>query len=141
MLVVGLPSRLSYADVRNHLSTPRLLELLGSDLFIWHGCTEFLLPGPSGGERRWVKCTPAFNLALCERFGVHPLEFDGSADSLFHEKTRDGSRHMEYVTDRGAFDDVPVEDIVREFDAFYPGLFEALEAGRAGDFEREAGGA
>ena len=35
------------------------------DLFVFHGFTEFWLAG-----RRWVKATPAFNIELCERFGV-----------------------------------------------------------------------
>src|SRR5574341_322846 len=61
--VVGIPARVGYADVRNHLSTPKLRELVGGDLFVWHGYAELHLEG------RWVKATPAFNLTLCERFG------------------------------------------------------------------------
>ena len=122
----GIPSRVYYADVRNHLSTPKLLELLGTDIFTWHGCTELFLPDPKNGDRRWVKATPAFNLSLCEKFGVHPLEFDGSVDSLFHEFDRAGRRHMEYVNARGSFADVPYEAIVANFRATYPKLFPAL---------------
>jgi len=129
---LGIPSRVGYADVRNHLSSPRLLELLGTDLFIWHGYTEFMLEG------RWVKATPAFNLGLCEKFGVRPLEFDGGADSLFHEFDRAGRRHMEYLRDRGAFAEVPYDDIVAEFDAAYPGFIDFCAKGRAGDLAREA---
>lgn len=61
---VGIPARVAYADVRNHLSTKKLIEMLGSDLFIWHSLTELHLEG------RWVKATPAFNASLCRRFGV-----------------------------------------------------------------------
>ena len=135
---VGIPSRVYYADVRNHLSTPKLLELLGTDLFVWHGCTEFWLPDPATGKHRWVKATPAFNLSLCEKFGVHPLEFDGGEDSMFHEFDEAGRRHMEYVEHRGDFVDVPVDEIIADFDAIYPKLFETLAAGRGGDFAREA---
>jgi hypothetical protein len=51
----GIPARIGLADVRNHLSTPRLLALLKSDVFAMHGYTELYLNG------RWVKATPAFN--------------------------------------------------------------------------------
>src|SRR5262249_55539489 len=60
---VGIPARVGYADVRNHLSTKKLRELVGGDLFIWHSFAELYLDG------RWVKATPAFNLSLCQRFG------------------------------------------------------------------------
>src|SRR5499425_2590255 len=89
-----IPARVGFADVRNHLSTKKLLELMGGDLFVWHSLTELYLEG------RWVKATPAFNLSLCQRFGVHPLEFDGRHDSLFHEYDQAGRKHMEYVRDR-----------------------------------------
>jgi|SRR5215467_14356975 len=111
---IGIPARLGYADVRNHLSTKKLLEIMGGDLFIWHSFTELYLEG------RWAKATPAFNLSLCQRFGVHPLEFDGRHDSLFHEFDREGRRHMEYVRERGNYPDVPYEAIVTDFKKTYP---------------------
>jgi transglutaminase-like putative cysteine protease len=111
---VGIPARVGYADVRNHLSTKKLRELAGGDLFIWHSFTELYLDG------RWVKATPAFNLSLCQRFGVNPLEFDGRQDSLFHEYDRGGRRHMEYVRRRGDYADVPYEQIIADFRSFYP---------------------
>jgi hypothetical protein len=65
----GIPARVGYADVRNHLSTERMREVAQTDLYIWHGYTELWL------EDDWVKATPAFNLSLCERFGIHPLDW------------------------------------------------------------------
>ncbi len=122
---VGIPARVSYADVRNHLATKKLLELVGGDLFVWHGLTEFYLDG------RWVKATPAFNWSLCERFGVRPLEFDGRHDSLFHEYDRAGRRHMEYVNDRGHYADVPYGAILADFRRVHPRWldFAASQAG------------
>src|SRR5207253_6736755 len=106
----GLTARLGFADVRNHLNSEKLRERMrGSDLFIWHGYVEFLLDG------RWVKVTPAFNIELCERFGVLPLEFDGEHDALFHPYTADGREHMEYVRERGTFDELPFEQIMEDF--------------------------
>ena len=113
----GIPARVGFADVKNHLTTPRLREVMGSDLFIYHGYTELLLEG------KWVKATPAFNLALCQRFRVKPLEFDGREDSIFHPFDAENRRHMEYVNDRGNFADVPVEQIKRDFQAYYPGSY------------------
>jgi transglutaminase-like putative cysteine protease len=112
----GLPARVGYADVRNHLSTERMRQTMQTDLFIWHGYAEVWLDG------HWIKATPAFNLSLCERFGLHPLDWDGHTDSLYHAFDRAGQRHMEYVNERGAFDDVPLAQIVRDFAITYPGL-------------------
>ena len=57
---IGVPSRLGLADVRNHLSSPKLIEWLRSDIFRMHGYIELFLNG------QWVKATPAFNRQLCE---------------------------------------------------------------------------
>lgn len=125
---VGIPARVGYADVRNHLATRRLRELMGTDTFIWHGYAELLLEG------RWVKATPAFNLSLCERFRVLPLDFDGRNDSVFHPFDADGRRHMEYLADRGHFADVPFDAIIADLVATYPDLM----ASEARDFAAEA---
>jgi len=113
----GIAARVGFADVKNHLTTPRLAERMGSDLFIYHGFTELRLEG------RWVKATPAFNLELCRKFRVKPLEFDGREDSIFHPFDQDERRHMEYLRDRGSFADVPVPEIQQAFREFYPVLY------------------
>ena len=111
---VEIPARVAFADVKNHLTTPELTAKMGTDLFVFHGYTELYLDG------KWVKATPAFNLSLCTKFRVKPLEFDGHADSIFHPFDQDNRRHMEYVRERGAFADVPVPDIQRVFSETYP---------------------
>jgi transglutaminase-like putative cysteine protease len=113
----GIPARVGYADVKNHLTTPQLTEKMGTDLFVFHGFTELRLEGA------WVKATPAFNLGLCEKFRVRPLEFDGRSDSLFHPFDADNRRHMEYLHQRGSYADVPVEEIQRAFRELYPKYF------------------
>ena len=135
---VGLPARVGYGDVRNHLASPQLLELLGTDLFIWHSFAEIWLPHPDTGEYRWVKATPAFNLALCEKFKVKPLEWDGVTDSLFHEQDLAGNKHMEYVHFRESYDGVPWQEIARDMDELYPRLFATAEAGETGDLHEQA---
>ena len=128
----GIPARLRFADVRNHLCTPRLRALVGGDVFYYHGYVEPELEG------RWVKATPAFDRALCERFGVLPLEFDGREDSVFQPYDRAGRRHMEYVRDRGVQADVPMAAIVATFEREYPRLMEAGEPASATRFRDEA---
>ncbi len=127
----GIAARVGYADVRNHLTTERLRENMGSDLFAWHGYTDIRLDG------RWLKATPAFNIELCERFGLLPLEFDGRADSIYHPFDRTGNRHMEYVAMHGAFDDVPLQQIIDAFHVHYPNM--PLEnSAQRGDFMADA---
>jgi transglutaminase-like putative cysteine protease len=118
---VGVPARPGYADVRNHLTSKRLQENMGNT-FYWHSYTELFIDG------KWVKCTPAFDAALCERAKIKPLDFDGDNDSLFHPFDQAGRQHMEYLADRGAFEDVPFETIVADFKTFYPKLLAVAPA-------------
>jgi len=113
----GIPARVGFADVKNHLTTPALRERMGSDLFIYHGFSELFLEG------KWVKATPAFNVELCRRFKVKPLEFDGREDSIFHPFDEDERRHMEYLRERGSHADVPVAEIMQAFRVAYPVLY------------------
>ena len=105
------------------------------DLYVWHGYTDIWLGGA------WVKATPAFNLSLCERFGLLPLDFDGRSDSIYHPFDKAGNRHMEYVNQRGAFDDMPLARIVEDFRVVYPRLVgaELMQADFAADVARETG--
>lgn len=115
--VHGIPSRLGFSIVRNHLSTPKFVEMLRSDKFVFHGYNEFWIEG------KWVKCTPAFNKTLCDRFGVEALPFDGEHDSIFHAY-EGGKKYMEYLHEYGQFDDLPYELFVQELKIHYPHLFQ-----------------
>jgi transglutaminase-like putative cysteine protease len=109
----GIPCRPGFATVRNHLATRQLLEFLGTDLFAYHGFTEFFLEG------KWVKATPAFNKELCERHGVAPLEFNGREDSIFQPYGVRHQRFMEYVEFHGFFPDIPVSAILDSWKKTY----------------------
>lgn len=109
----GIPSRVGFADVRNHLATKQLIEFLGSDLFVYHGFTEFRLEG------KWVKATPAFNSDLCKRHRVPPLEFNGREDSIFQPYNLGSQRFMEYVAFHGVYADIPVDRIMTEWEKTY----------------------
>ncbi|ARU55216.1 transglutaminase [Oleiphilus messinensis] len=113
----GIPSRLGFANVRNHLSSPKLIEWLGTDVFHMHGYTELYLTD------RWVKATPAFDARLCRFMKVEPLPFDGVHDSVFQEYTADGLAHMEYLADHGLFADLPFDFIWNDLERAYPHLF------------------
>ena len=121
----GIPSRIGFANVRNHLTSPKLAAMMDGDVFRWHAYTSLFLDG------QWVKATPAFDLALCERHGVAPLDFDGRADSIFQPFDQSGRPHMEYVDFIGEFDDLPFEAFSADMRRHYPRMLEALENDRA----------
>jgi transglutaminase-like putative cysteine protease len=125
---LSVPARLGYADVRNHLSTENLRRQMGTDIFYWHGYTDVYL------NDKWVKATPVFNIELCERFRLKPLEFDGQQDSIYHPFDLDGRQHMEYLNFRGTFADLPFEEMNSDFAKLYPHWHDpAMSA----DFDRE----
>ena len=132
---LGIPARLGFADVRNHLTSDKLAAQMGTDLFAWHGYAELLLPDrAAAGTPRWFKLSSAFNLELCERFGVEVLAFDGTDDALMHPYDRAGNRHMEYVSRRGSFDDLPLDRILTDFAEIYgTGFGRPTTAADAGD--------
>lgn len=137
--VYGIPSRLGFANVKNHLATKQLLEYLGVNLFAYHGFVELHLEG------KWVKATPAFNRELCQRHGVSPLEFNGREDSLFQPFNEENQRYMEYVDFIGIYADVPVAAILSAWRQTYGEervdnwiqMIEERSGESVSDFERE----
>ncbi len=107
---VEIPARFHFVILRNHLLPEKMAELLVSDVIPDHSFAEFYLNG------KWVGATPAFDLEMCQKYGIIPVEFDGKNNAKFHSRTQDGKLHIEYVFDRGTYADVPVEEI-REWDA------------------------
>ena len=109
----GIPTRVGFANVRNHLATRQLIEFMGTDLFVYHGFTEFCLGG------KWVMATPAFNAELCEKHKVVPLEFNGREDSIFQPYNLERKQFMEYVEYLGTYADIPVDIIVAAWKKAY----------------------
>ena len=124
---IGVPARLGYSDVRNHLSTQKLREKMGTDVFYWHGYTAIYLNG------KWLKATPAFNLELCHKFQIRPLDFDGEKDSIYHPLDLEGRRHMEYLRNRGEYHEPPVDQILSTYQKEYP-AWQIAADGISGDF-------
>jgi transglutaminase-like putative cysteine protease len=135
----GIPSRVGFATVRNHLATRQLLDYLGTDVFVYHAFVEFYL------ERKWVKATPAFNRELCERHGVPPLEFSGREDSLFQAYNSQNMRYIEYLDYTDAYADIPLPDILAAWERTYGkkriqkwiSAFEAREDASLSNFDEE----
>lgn len=128
----NIPSRLGFADVKNHLVTEKLRRVMQTDVFAFHGYAELFL------EDQWVKATPAFNASLCERFDVAPLEFDGRHDAVLQGCDRKGNRYMEYIRDHGQFADLPLEQMLAAFEEYYPSLMSDGAYGLNGTFEEDA---
>jgi len=113
----GIPARLGLADVKNHISSQKLIDYLKTDIFVMHGYAELYLNG------NWVKATPVFDARLCEKIGVEALEFDGRNNALFQQYNHAGKRAMEYVSDHGCFEDIPIDFIIDSIKKAYPHLF------------------
>ena len=110
---VGIPARLGFADVRNHLTTARMRKHLRDPVFFWHGYTSIYL------DETWIRATPAFNIELCRKFRLKPLDFDGRSDALFRPFDLEGKKHMEYIRYRWEYNDVPIDQIAETFGREY----------------------
>jgi len=106
---VDIPARLGFADVINHPAPKKLIEMMGTNVFIYHGFSEFWLID------KWVKATPAFNIEMCKKFGIKPVEFTGVSDSVLHKRDEKGELHIEYIRYRGTFPDLPFKEIMQAF--------------------------
>lgn len=126
----GFPARVGLADVRNHLSTGRLSALVGTDVFAYHGYTEVMLNG------RWLKVSPTFNISLCRKLGVAPLEFNGWGDALLQPYDTSGREFMEYLVQHGSYFDVPAKFLMAEMARLYPALCQPGGV-RGGTMERD----
>ncbi|MCC0003080.1 MAG: transglutaminase family protein [Methylobacteriaceae bacterium] len=128
--VHGIPARVGFADVKNHLTTEKLRESMGTDVFTWHGFTEVYVDG------EWRKATPTFNDTLCAKVGVAPLDFDGRNDALLHPFDGAGRQYMQYIHDHGTFHDVPAKFLMRQMARDYAQMTSEDLSSR--DMEKEA---
>jgi len=128
---IGIPARLGFCDVKNHLTSKKLTKVFG-DVFIYHSYSDIFLNG------KWIKATPAFNESLCNIFNVEPLNFDGKKDSLFQQFNKEGRKYMEYVNDRGKNHDLPYDNIVLAFKDKMKKVTKNSNIEIAGDFVEDA---
>ena len=114
---VGVPTKLVFADVRNHLASARLKELVGGEVFRFHAMTKAWLAG------KWITTTPVFNKMLCQLYGLPTLDFDGCEDSILHPFGADGDQSMEFLEHRGEFADFPYDMVISGLRLAHPLLF------------------
>ncbi len=114
---LGVPSRLGYAIVQNHIGVEKLESYLRRKEIVFHGYVDVFLNG------QWFSCTPAFDKRICRISGVPPLDFDGMNNSMFQAYS-DEKQFMEYLHYYGTFPDVPVKLMNAEMKKYYPHLFE-----------------
>lgn len=110
---VGIPARLGFADIRNHGATPQIVEMMGTNIFTFHGYVEFFL------AERWVKATPAFDRVVYEKHNIPLVTFNGRDDAVFPSHDLNGNSYVEYVTRLGVFADLPLENLIQSFRKTY----------------------
>jgi len=103
---VGIPARLRFAVIRNPLASDRVKEILGGDLFVSHGYNELYIAG------KWVKAAPTFDRKMSQENRLLPVDFDGVNHALLPSHNQDGEPHIEYVLDRGHYDDLPLDEVI-----------------------------
>jgi transglutaminase-like putative cysteine protease len=113
----GIPSRLGFSIVTNHIGVDKLTKYLKKNEIVFHGFVEVYL------NEKWIKCTPAFDRNICRISKVAPLDWDGENDSLFQAYIGE-DKFMEYNHFYGNFNDVPVQLMNDEMKKHYPHLFE-----------------
>lgn len=124
---LGIPAKVGYAIVTNHLGDEKLELYLKRKEIVFHGYVELFLEG------KWVICTPAFDSRVCRINGVPPLNWNGKEDSLF-QAFKGEEQFMEYIHYYGTFADVPVELMNAEMKKYYPHLFETVYDQKAFSF-------
>lgn len=105
---VGVPARLGFAVIKNHLLPAKIVEMLEIQVLPDHGYAELYI------HDKWIKATPSFDLETCRKNRIVPVEFDGENDAKLHAYNQDGQLHIEYLQDRGFYEDVPI-DAIREW--------------------------
>jgi len=118
--VLGIPSRMGFSNVRNHIGTAELEKILKTDVLVFHGYAEISI------NDSWIKVTPVFNETLCHKLNVAPLDFDGSTDAFFQQYDQEGGRFMEYLHDYGTFSDVPYNMFIDQLQLHYPHLTDTI---------------
>lgn len=110
---MNIPSRLHFVDIKNYVVPEKLLNIMGTNVFVFHGYTELYLGNV------WIKATPAFNIEMCKKLGLRTVEFDGKLDAILPQTTLHGEKYIEYVKDRGVYNDFPFDLIFNTLKEYY----------------------
>ena len=103
---INVPARLGFADIINHLLPDKFLKIYGTSLLVYHGFSELYL------NDTWIRVTPIFDLQMCRKHRIIPVEFDGKNDARFHPLNEEGKQHIDYVRYHGSFEDLPLDQML-----------------------------
>jgi transglutaminase-like putative cysteine protease len=128
---IDMPARLGFADIMNHLLPEKFLEIHGTNLLVYHGFTELYL------NDTWIRVTPIFDLEMCRKHRIIPVDFDGKNDARFHPVNQDGKPHIEYVRYHGSFEDLPLHQMLNArqeaMGEYYQSWTEEVVCGKRGE--------
>ncbi|MEJ2294189.1 MAG: transglutaminase-like domain-containing protein, partial [Candidatus Lokiarchaeota archaeon] len=111
---IGIPARIHLCDLINHKVSQRVVDFMGTNIMYYHGYSEFYL------NKKWVKLTPSFDKITAIKANFLPLvEFDGENDAVFPAYDNEGNKFGEYLQDRGAHADLPLDTIEELFKEKY----------------------
>lgn len=102
----GIPARLGFADIKNHLLPEHLEDMIPDKVLYYHCFVEWRLEG------NWRKATPSFDRALSEKKGWRLVEFDPAGDALLPSHDLEGRRHVQYLRYHGWREGVPLQEFI-----------------------------
>lgn len=102
----GIPARLGFADIKNHLLPEHLEDMIPGKVLYYHCFVEWR------PAENWIKSTPSFDRALSEKKGWRLVEFDPQGDTLLPSHDLEGRRHVEYLRYHGWRTGVPLEEFI-----------------------------
>lgn len=119
--VVGIPSRVSFTNLRSNLTAEQLGAVLQSDMLVFHSYAELWM------GTHWVKLSPAFNQEACEQLGLPLLDFGIPEEKVFEKHHQHKRKYLKYVHHYGDFPDLPYDLYISELRKYYPHLFKIVD--------------
>lgn len=110
---IGIPSRLVFADIRNHLLPDHLIQFMGTDIVTYHCYVEWFL------KDDWIKVAPSFDEKTCRENGFRLVIFDGYHDAVLPSEDLYGQPHITYLKQHGVYNGIPIEEILEAWKRFY----------------------
>jgi transglutaminase-like putative cysteine protease len=104
----GVPTRLTFAKIRNYRVPAHLIEEMGTNIFPRHGYNQFYLNG------KWVSAAATFDRELCQRNGLRTVEFDGVHDATLPKTDLAGNPYIEYLEKYEPQADLPMKWVAKE---------------------------
>ena len=119
---VGIPSRVSFSNLRSNLTSEQLGAVLQSDLLVFHSYAELWM------GNHWVKLSPVFNQEACDYLDLPPLDFGIPEEKVFAKHHKSRRKYLKYVHQYGSFPDLPYDLYISELRKYYPHLFKMVDA-------------